>query len=384
MVEAIRELEEAVTGGTLVSAVLSRPLAAGGPRRVTIRPVTVRGERRFQWAIREGKRESHENLAAGETVGRASEWFGSVFGDLHLATADREITATLSGGRVALSVRRAQHDLPPAVHDRAPRHLIPEGEPCAFLEATGVMTAEGRVRAAHRRKFRQVNRFLEMVEDVYQDLPEKGPIGVVDVGCGKASLTFAVHHLLTSVHGREVSLHGVDAEPSVVATSRQVAERLGLAGVEFHHAGAASFSPPGPVHLVLALHACDTATDDALARAVEWGAAVILAVPCCQKEVADRMDPARFGALAAHGLLRERLAALATDALRAAVLESEGYRVQLLELVDPEDTPKNLLIRAVRRSPAGPATASGAVAGLKDMLGIDAFHLERALARRPS
>jgi SAM-dependent methyltransferase len=247
-----------------------------------------------------------------------------------------------------------------------------------FLVELGVMTPDGAVRKSRYDKFRQVNRFLELVDDVVPSLRPEGTLRVVDFGCGKSYLTFAIHHLLTAIRGREVELVGLDLKEDVIAACSALAERSGAAGLRFEHGDIAGFDAGEGVDLVVSLHACDTATDEALAQAVRWEADAILAVPCCQKEAYRQLESSLLAPMLRHGLAKERFAALVTDALRAQLLELAGYRTQLVELVALEHTAKNVLIRAVKGTPAG-AEARTAYEQLRDSLGLDPA-LERLLA----
>ncbi len=377
-------LRASLERGTFVSFVLSRKLRADAdiPDKITVRPVTIKGETRLQWSLRHGAKELHENLSALETLARAQSLLGTSFGDCHLFTTDADYAARIDASG-ALTVRQSPATKQPAVttHDRTKAYLIPEGVPCPFLAEIGVMTPAGQVRKAKYAKFRQINRFLELVEDAVSALPASGTLHVVDFGCGKSYLTFALHHLLSVVHGRTVKILGLDRNRDVVESCAHVAARLGLKGVAFQVGDIANCTVDFPVDLAVSLHACDTATDDALARAVDWQASVILAVPCCQHELAERIHAPSLETITRHGILKERFAALATDALRAAALEACGYKVQVVEFIDMEHTPKNLLIRAVRR-PQGetvPSGRAGAYHTLKETLGLGAIHLEEVL-----
>jgi hypothetical protein len=343
-----RELNNAFAANTLVKLVLAR--GADGAK-TSARPVVVKGETRLQWAERRGKQEVHANLTIEESLKRLTREFPSKFRQVNLLTteADFESRADARGKVVSRRGKPSTKRPVDVSHDATKNYLIPEGKPCTFLEAVGVMTADGRVRAAMQHKFRQINRFLEFVNDVYSDLPAEGVIRVVDFGCGKSYLTLAIHHLLTVVHKRQVDIQGIDRTDDVVATCRSVADRLELEGIRFEAGDIGDAKVDGPVHLAVALHACDTATDAALAKAVQWKANVILAAPCCQHEIAAQMHAESLDLLESHGILKERFAALATDAMRAAALEAGGYRTQVIEFIDLDHTAKNLLIRAVRR-----------------------------------
>jgi hypothetical protein len=367
-----RELESAFTSNVLVKLVLAR-----GDKGVKIsaRPVVVKGETRLQWAERRGKQEVHANLTLDESLKRLKREFPSKFRQVNLLTTEADFEArTDARGQIVSRRGKPSTKRPVDVsHDAAKNYLIPEGKPCGFLEAVGVMTADGRVRAAMQHKFRQINRFLEFVNDIYADLPAEGVIRVVDFGCGKSYLTLAIHHLLTVIHKRQVDIQGIDRTADVVATCRSVADRLELEGIRFEAGDIGDAKVDGQVHLAVALHACDTATDAALAKAVEWTANVILAAPCCQHEIASQMHAESLELLESHGILKERFAALATDAMRAAALEAAGYRTQVIEFIDLDHTAKNLLIRAVRRDKPDAESLSrwaSKLQGLEALLGV--------------
>lgn len=336
--------------------VLTDPLPAAPPgiRKVSCEPVVVRGEPHWQIALFTATQVTHRNLtrrvARTELVRLATQFRQA---QLHTPTVRVTLKPPRQRGQLWRILRQDPVLAPPPLpvaHNRQPRHPLPEGTPCPFLVEIGVMTPEGQVRSARQAKFRQVNRFLELVQDLLADLPRGRPLRIVDFGCGKSYLTFALHHWLTGPLEREVEITGLDLRADVIADCRQIAARLGCAGLKFEQGSIARFQPSGPVDLVVALHACDTATDDALAQAIGWQAGAILAVPCCQHELAPQLAGPGLAAMLRHGILRERLAALATDALRAGIVELAGYSTQVIEFIDLEHTAKNLLLRARRRS----------------------------------
>jgi SAM-dependent methyltransferase len=350
------------------------------PDKITIRPVLLKGRVSYQWALRSGTKELHENLTEAETAARVRLLFGPVFADAHLFTSEADYSARYdTQGELTLRKSPATKNPQITTHDRPKAYLIPEDVPCPFLAEIGVMTSAGRVKQSKYAKFRQINRFLELVDDISAALPAGGTLNVVDFGCGKSYLTFALHHLLTQVHGRSVRILGLDRNADVVRSCQTVAEHLGLNGVEFRVGDIATCDVDFQVDLAVSLHACDTATDDA--RAVDWQASVILSVPCCQHELAEKLHAPLLEHITQHGILKERFAALATDALRASILEQCGYKVQVVEFIDMEHTPKNLLIRAVRRPQTSPIPAEAAASYtlLKKTLGIERLHLEDAL-----
>ncbi len=253
---------------------------------------------------------------------------------------------------------------PERAHDRRKPRLLPEDHP--VLRAIGIADAQGRIKPSRQAKYRQVEEFLRDLAPAVEDAMASGrlrtptaedPLRVVDLGCGNAYLTFAAHAYLAGVRGLPVHLVGVDVKAQSRDHSTAVAESLGITDtITFVQGGIADASLdgvlPGPPDVVLALHACDTATDDALARAVSWEAPLVLAAPCCHHDVAAQLrrapTPAPYSSLTRHGILRERFADTLTDALRAAVLRRLGYRVEVIEFVESRHTPRNTLLRAVR------------------------------------
>lgn len=217
------------------------------------------------------------------------------------------------------------------------------------------MNREGTVKAKHYRKFRQINRYVEIVRDIVSQLPANETIRIVDFGCGKSYLTFATHHLLTNILHRKVDIRGLDQRADVVDTCQKIVDQLNLKDLTFQQSMIADYQPDQHIHLVISLHACDTATDDALANAVVWQSEVILAVPCCQHELAAKLDKTAEPVFSDSGILHERFASLATDALRAQWLQVAGYETAVMEFIDMQHTAKNLLIKAVRRTEASAA-----------------------------
>jgi SAM-dependent methyltransferase len=356
----------------LLRAVLSRPRSPELPRKVTVDPLELRGEDAFQFAAQHEDRVTHENLppeAARERLGLLLADYGQ--GLLQTVAADWHVL-----GETVLR-RPPTRTASRREHDRSKRYLLEEGRPIPFLVELGVMTPAGMVRKSRYDKFRQVNRFLELVDDVVPALPSNGRLRIVDFGCGKSYLTFAIHYLLTELRGREVEIVGLDLKDDVIAACSSLAARSGAEGLRFQHGEIGSFDAREKVDLVVSLHACDTATDDALAQAVRWQADVILAVPCCQKEAYRQIRSVVLDPILKHGLSKERFAALVTDTLRAQLLELQGYRTQLVEFVPLEHTAKNVLIRAVRGHPAG-VEVRRAYEELRDSLGLEPA-LERLL-----
>ena len=376
-------VERLVGESTLTGATLSRPREAhpNEPRRITVEPVTLREGARWRVRRHYERRTTDETLDAPALAAFLREASGGRYRQALLQAPDADWQ--ILSGREAPRILRRQPTRPQAsgLHDRPKRHVLPEGEPVPFLVALGVQTPDGRVRAQRRAKFRQVNRFVELVEDVVPRLPD-GPLRVVDFGSGRAYLTFALHDLLVRRHGRQVRLLGLDVKPDVVAECEALARRLDAVGLSFE-VGDIAEADLDDVDLVVSLHACDTATDAALDRAVRGGARVILAVPCCQHELLGQLDNDVLRPLLRHGTLRERFVAEVTDAARARLLELAGYDVQVVEFVALEHTPKNVLLRAVRtdRPERDRARLAHEYRAFADSLGIRP-ELERLLGDR--
>lgn len=345
----LEELVERLVGeASLTGATLSGPRSVdpASAKRLTFDRVAVRSG--VRWRVRRHfqTRTTDEVLDSDSLATLLREAIGGSYRQalLHEADADWQVLARKGEPRVL----RRPPTRPDAslAHDRPKQHRLPAGEPVPYLVALGVQSPDGQVRARRRDKFRQVNRFVELVDDVIPSLPS-GPLRVVDYGSGRAYLTFALHDLLTRVHGRSVELLGLDLKEDVVAECEALARQLGAEGLRFE-VGDIAAADLGGVDLVVSLHACDTATDVALERAVRAEAKVILAVPCCQHELLGQLSSDVLRPLVRHGALRERFVADVTDAARARLLELAGYDVQVVEFVALEHTAKNVLLRATR------------------------------------
>jgi SAM-dependent methyltransferase len=233
-------------------------------------------------------------------------------------------------------------------HNRQKNYLIPDDQPIPFLIKLGLMNVLGKISPQKYDKFKQINRFLEMVEDVIGALSDKKNIQIVDFGCGKAYLTFALYYYLHEVKGMDATIVGIDLKEDVIAYCQNLAAELNYDKLQFRLGSIDNYEPAKEIDMVVALHACDIATDEAIAQALRWKATLILVAPCCQHELYTQIKYSPLNSLLRHGILKERVAALATDAVRIDILEKMGYGTQILEFIDSEHTPKNLLIRAVR------------------------------------
>lgn len=353
--DELRTVLEDNLNSEFLLAVLSNPRRADGPNKVRIRPVRHKDRQVYQFEAFCGTQVFHQNLEKEEACGKILEYMEN-FRQMQLETQSAAVSALVSKkGKVTVKKKlRARKKAPAATdHNRKKHYILEEGIPVPFLQDLGVMTAEGKIVRTKFDKFRQINRFLEFIQDVLPKLPREREIRILDFGCGKSYLTFAMYYYLHELQGLDVRILGLDLKEDVIRTCNQLSQRYGYEKLRFLEGNIADYTGADEVDMVVTLHACDTATDFALAKAVGWKAKVILSVPCCQHELNGQMENELLRPILQYGLIKERLAALVTDGLRAQYLEREGYDVQVLEFIDMEHTPKNILLRAVRTGRKG-------------------------------
>ena len=353
--DELRTVLEDNLNSEFLLAVLSNPRRADGPNKVRIRPVRHKDRHVYQFEAFCGTQVFHQNLEKEEACGKILEYMEN-FRQMQLETQSAAVSALVSKkGKVTVKKKlRARKKAPAATdHNRKKHYILEEGIPVPFLQDLGVMTAEGKIVRTKFDKFRQINRFLEFIQDVLPKLPREREIRILDFGCGKSYLTFAMYYYLHELQGLDVRILGLDLKEDVIRTCNQLSQRYGYEKLRFLEGNIADYTGADEVDMVVTLHACDTATDFALAKAVGWKAKVILSVPCCQHELNGQMENELLRPILQYGLIKERLAALVTDGLRAQYLEREGYDVQVLEFIDMEHTPKNILLRAVRTGRKG-------------------------------
>jgi SAM-dependent methyltransferase len=350
--EQIKELLTKCMGDGLYQIIVSHPRRKGGVSKIKIRPVLIREELLYQESRFEGTQVFHENKTADAVIALITEVMAGGFKQLDIYTRDWEATALVGKkGNVTLKKRKSEDlRIPDLSHNRKKQYLLKESVPVGFLQDLGVQTAEGKIVRSRYDKFRQINRFLEFIEDVLPALPTGRPIRIIDFGCGKSYLTFAMYYYLKILKHYDVDMIGLDLKEEVIRYCNELSKKYGYENLHFYQGDIKDFERAENVDMVVSLHACDTATDYALARGIKWGAGVILAVPCCQHELNGQMQCDALESVFSYGLIRERSAALFTDALRAALLEAEGYDTQILEFIDMEHTPKNIMIRGILRN----------------------------------
>lgn len=343
---------------TLIRVILSNPSSKDGVIKICARPVLKNKSLLFQIEEYTKTQVFHKNLTAGDA---GSYLTGKLSSDASSQTAEfknalvetKSFTANVlvsKKGTITIKKKMNTSTKQPKIslsHNRKKKYILEEGIPVPFLIDLGVMTQNGSIVNAHYDKFRQINRFLEYIEDILPSLPTGRELRILDFGRGKSYLTFAIYYYLKVLKGYPVRITGLDLKEDVIRHCNELAVKYGYDKLEFLCGDIAYYDGCSQVDMVVTLHACDTATDYALAKAVGWGAKVILSVPCCQHELNKQMKNDLLSPVLHYGILKERMAALMTDGLRAQILEANGYRTQILEFIDMAHTPKNLLIRAV-------------------------------------
>ncbi len=348
--EAIQKLLNDVLNIDFVQAILSNPRKKDGVLKVKVRPIEMRGKRLYQLESFTKTQAFHENLSEEQTAEKMA-FYMEEFRQMQILTVQMEYTVLVSKkGKVTIQKHKAKGEQKKAdlSHNRSKKYILKEGIPVPFLQDLGVMTQEGKIVRTKFDKFRQINRFLEFIEDILPRLDQKKEVTILDFGCGKSYLTFAMYYYLHELQKFDVRIIGLDLKKDVIRHCSELAEKYGYEKLTFLEGDIADYDGVNEVDMVVTLHACDTATDYALAKAVGWNAKVILSVPCCQHELNGQMRNDILAPVMKYGLLKERFAALVTDGLRAQYLESVGYETQILEFIDMEHTPKNILIRAVK------------------------------------
>ena len=328
--------------------------AADKPVKVKIRPILLKEKLEYQVSEYIGTKVFHKNFDKEALKQKIMEYLKEDFKQAQFTMTDA--TAQILSGKSSMTVRykkckecRQQKDLS---HNRTKQYILQEGTPVGFLIDLGVMTKEGKIVRQKYDKYRQINRFLEFIEDILPQLDKDKEQTIIDFGCGKSYLTFAMYYYLKELKGYDIRIIGLDLKDDVIAKCNELKDKYGYDKLKFLVGDIASYKDVDSVDMVVTLHACDTATDHALAKAVKWGAKVILSVPCCQHEANKMIDNLLLEPVLKYGILKERMAAIMTDAVRAELLTAKGYDTQILEFIDMEHTPKNLLIRAVKTGKA--------------------------------
>lgn len=346
----IKKLLEQSLNIDFLNATLSNPKEKGGVQKVKVRPILKKDTLLFQCEEHKNNQVFHNNYEADQANLMLIEYMQQ-FKQMQMETKQYRYTVLVSKkGKVTIQKKQQsgyvkQVDLS---HNRSKQYILQEGTVVPFLQDLGVMTSEGKIVRTKFDKFRQINRFLEFIEDILPQLDKNREVTILDFGCGKSYLTFAMYYYLHEMKKIDARIIGLDLKTDVIRHCNELSEKYGYEKLKFLEGNIADYTGVDEVDMVVTLHACDTATDFALDKAVGWNAKVILSVPCCQHELNGQMKNDLLAPILKYGLIKERMAALVTDAMRAEYLESMGYDAQILEFIDMEHTPKNILIRAVK------------------------------------
>ncbi len=379
----IGHVSASLASGSFVRLLLTKPVADTATERIIGRMVVLRGEPVLSLTLREPKRDTTRNLPLAEVPTWLAGRVPAAFRSAVVETTDRnwQLSPSPRGGLQLVAHRATHAATPPRDHDAAGNPLL-DARAQPWLIALGLCAPDGKVRARMADKHRQLERFLEILAHLVKDaaLPPGGDVKVVDMGCGKGLLTFGVWHLLRHALGLPAEVTGVEARAELVDTTNAVARATGCDGLRFVAARIDAVELPPRLDLLIALHACDTATDDAIRRGIMAGARILVVSPCCHQELRPRMGaPEPLAPLLAHGILAERMAEWLTDGLRALHLEAAGYATRVIEFVGAGHTPRNLLLAGVLRPAPAAADRDRALArirALKDFFGVERHALD--------
>ena len=355
--------------------------------KVVVRPVEIKGSLNLQFSYFDEKKDITKNYSFDEAAAKVDELLALPFRNIFIENTTGHLQVNISKkGKALVNEKKASASTltPDLTHDRQKSRLLTAENAAPFLQAVGIMTTDGRIRADMQRKFRQINEFLRLLDetDSFDDFVGK-PVHIVDFGCGNAYLTFAVYYYLHDVLKLDAQVTGVDIKADLIERHQEKAKSLEWKQLTFHAGTISDFQPTAIPDVVLALHACDTATDDALAQGIRWNSKLIVAAPCCQHELQEQMShlpmPTQLLPIFHHGILFERMGDILTDTFRATILRIMGYRTDVTQFVPIEHTAKNLIIRAVKTSPPGDARWVEEYKNLKSFWQVTPY-LERLLS----
>jgi SAM-dependent methyltransferase len=357
---------------------------------VELRPVLIKNERHLQLSYIEDKQHITKNFREAAVAAQIEVLLQLPFKNYRVERSTGNFHVQLTKkGKAIIHREKGQPaaTAPNLAHDRSKNYLLNGPESRPFLQAVGIMARNGQIIAAMQRKLRQINEFLKLVDDslAAATWPAGQPLQVVDFGCGSGTLTFAMYHYLAELRGLPTHLTGVDLKTTLIEKLRQTGQALDWSTMTFRAGRIIDFQPEQPAQIVLALHACDTATDEALAQAIAMHSDYIFCAPCChhhlQQQLRQQPTPPPFGPVLRHGILRERMGDILTDALRALILGIMGYKTEIIEFVSSDHTAKNLMIRAVKSGPTGDPASLAEYQALKAWWQVEPY-LEEILGER--
>lgn len=345
-------IKDSLSGNTFLYGIFTTPRnKTDNPyKKITVRPVTIKNENMIQFEKFTEKQAFHENYSYDNAADEIVNLIINQYRNINIFTEDADFQLMVSKKGMVKVTEKEPTKTNKQVdnHNKKKQYIINEGEPCDFLTYLGVMNKEGFVYAKKYDKFKQINKFLEIVEDSLKGKKLEDDFMIIDFGCGKAYLTFALYYYFYFIRKIKVKIIGLDLKDEVIEFCNETANKLQFHNLEFIYGDIQDFEYKSNVDMIVTLHACDTATDAALVKAIKWNTDIILSVPCCQHEFFDKINNLNLEPMLKHGLIKERVSSLVTDSLRSLFLETKGYKVQLMEFIAMEHTPKNILIRAIK------------------------------------
>jgi hypothetical protein len=380
-------LGDAVAEARFVKATLSKPTSeAGDLKSIDIRPISVKRTLMLSFTYHHKTRDVVKNYPPHESLALLAELFGAQFAQAKLYTQSADLHLAQTGDQWRLSEHPPTHTEAPALsHDRAKNRLV-ESRNKPYLQALGLTDAKGDVYKNAQDKFRQINKYIEILDGLVKQLPQRESVRIVDMGAGKGYLTFALYDHLVNTRGMKAEVTGVETRVDLVNQCNNIANAAQFSGLRFAQGSIADYDCTG-ANIVIALHACDTATDDAIHKAIRAGAALIVVAPCCHKQIRRAMAPAvaahPLAFLMQYGTYVERIAEMVTDGMRAQLIELHGYRTNLFEFIADAHTPKNVMIVATKSAPLTPDSRTALLAQItasKTQFSISHHRLEQLLS----
>ncbi|MHC1747085.1 MAG: SAM-dependent methyltransferase [Cellulosilyticaceae bacterium] len=351
MEKTIPLLLNSIENDDFITAIWSNPRHATDCSKLTLKPIEIKSKKMIQCAMQKEQKEYHENLE----IDQLQDFIMNTcmgFKQLQIFTGEKDYAVLINKkGMATVKAKPPTKKLPENLsHNRQKHYILDNQASIPFLMALGIMGQDGEIKPSKYDKYRQINRYLEMIEDVMPHLQDD-TIRIIDFGCGKSYLTFAMYHYFYTLKQKAVEIIGLDLKKDVIEFCNKLAQTLGYTQLKFQVGDIGQYTTNQKIDMVVSLHACNTATDAAIAKAIGWEAKAILAVPCCHHEAYTQIENELMAPILKHGILKERIAALLTDGLRAQMLECMGYKVNVIEFIDMTHTPKNILIRAIRKGP---------------------------------
>lgn len=370
----IRTVLEETINENLYTIILSNPRDKESGSKSKVRPIMLGGSLLYQESETKGSQIFHKNYTKEEAVKVLEEKMMSHYKQMEISTRTENAFILVSKkGKITIKRKKITQDKSIDLsHNKEKHYILAENSPIPFLVDLGIQTEDGKIKSSKYDKYKQINRYLEFVEDILPHLPKEKTLKILDFGCGKSYLTFALYYYLKIVKEYNIEIIGLDLKEKVIDNCNLLAEKYGYEKLRFLVGDIGKYEGQDEVDMVVTLHACDTATDYALYKAICWNAKVIFSVPCCQHEVNKQIENEALAPILKYGYLKERISALLTDGIRANLLEEAGYKVQVMEFIDMEHTPKNLLIRAVK-------TEKGNSTGIENL--TEFFHLDTTLQK---